>query len=210
MSTEERNQSSRSGSSALGIVFIVLGAFFLLAQFLDIDLGRFTWPFFIIIPGILVFVFALATGGATGEGIAIFGSVVTVTGLLLLYQNTFNHFESWAYAWALVAPTSVGLGRMIYGSLKGNQNSVQAGLKLASIGGVIFLVGFVFFELVIGISGFGLGGIGMPILLVGLGALLLLRNFLPGVSAKPRQEPEVTIDSTPEPVEIDQSAEENN
>jgi hypothetical protein len=44
----------------------------------------------------------------------------------------------------------------------------------------MFLVGAVFFELIIGISGLGLGGLGWPLLLIGLGVILLIVNFLPG------------------------------
>lgn len=196
MTTNNKNQGSRGGSYALGVALIILGGLFLLGQLFDIDVGSFAWPLFIILPGLLLFAFALVTGDTVGEVVSVLGSVVTMTGLLLLYQNTFNHFESWAYAWALVAPTSIGLGRMVYGSLKGNPHSVQAGLRLATIGGVIFLVGAIFFELVIGISGFGLGGIGWPILLIGLGAFFILRNFWPGASARPTQASVETADST--------------
>ena len=46
---------------------------------------------------------------------------------ILLYQNTADHFESWAYAWALVFPASTGLGQMIYGSLKERKEMVMTG-----------------------------------------------------------------------------------
>ena len=46
------------------------------------------------------------------------GSAVTMVGTILLFQNTFDYFQSWAYAWALVFPTSVGVGQLIYGSIK--------------------------------------------------------------------------------------------
>jgi len=39
-------------------------------------------------------------------------------------------------------------------------------------------VGGFFFELILGISGFGLGGLGWPLLLIGLGVLLLVGNLL--------------------------------
>ena len=54
-----------------------------------------------------------------------------MVGVILLYQNAANHFESWAYAWGLVFPTATGLGRMIYGLLKGS-NLVEAVWKMAS------------------------------------------------------------------------------
>lgn len=204
MTTNNKNRSSRGGSYALGVALIILGGLFLLGQLFDIDVGSFAWPLFIILPGLLLFAFALVTGGEVGEVVSVLGSMVTMTGLLLFYQNTFNHFQSWAYAWALVAPTSIGLGRMVYGSLKGNPHSVQAGQRLATIGGAIFLVGAIFFELVINISGFGPGGIGWPILLIGLGAFFLLRNFRPGTSARPTQASAETTDSTQQAADLEE------
>jgi hypothetical protein len=149
-------------------------------QAIGFDLGRFGWPFFVIIPGLAVFGVGLAVGDPTGERITPLGAAVTMVGVILLYQNTAEHFESWAYAWALVFPTSIGLGQMAYGSLKGREEMVTTGRRLALLGSVLFLVGAFFFELVVGISGLGLGldRFGWPVLLVILGMLLLVGGFL--------------------------------
>jgi hypothetical protein len=82
-------------------VLVALGTLFLLEQFFDFQLGQWLWPLFIIIPGLLFFV-GMLLGGKSAGPLAIPGSIVTTVGLLLLYQNTFNHFESWAYTWALM------------------------------------------------------------------------------------------------------------
>ena len=164
----------------LGVLLIVLGALFFVGQAVGFDLGRFGWPFFVIIPGLAVFGVGLAVGGPTGEWITPLGSAVTMTGVILLYQNAADHFESWAYAWALVFPTSIGLGRMAYGALKGRDDMVVTGRRLALIGIVLFLVAAFFFELIVGISGFGFGldRFGWPLLLVIVGILLLVSGFL--------------------------------
>jgi hypothetical protein len=101
-------------------------------------------------------------------------------GVILLYQNATDHFESWAYAWALVFPTSTGLGQMIYGLLKGRKEMVATGGRSALIGATLFLAGAFFFELVVGISGFGLGlgRFGWPLGLVIIGILLLVGGLL--------------------------------
>src|ERR671916_2456057 len=155
------NQGNNRGPGAifigLGVLLIVLGALFFAGQAIGFDLGRFEWPFFVIIPGLAVFGIGLAAGGPTGERITPLGGAVTVAGVILLYQNTADHFESWAYAWALVFPTSTGLGRMVYGSLKGTKEMVETGGRSALIGAALFVVGASFFELVVGIGGFGLG-----------------------------------------------------
>jgi hypothetical protein len=183
MTTDNGNRGPRIGTMVLGGALVVLGILFILGQLLDIHVGRYVWPFYIIVPGVLLFVFALTTGGSAGEGLAIFASMVTMTGTLLLYQNTFDHFQSWAYAWALVVPTSIGLGQIIYGSIKGREQTVRNGRRVATIGGAIFLVGAVFFELIIGISGFGLGRYAGAILLIGLGIFILFRTWRSGAPA---------------------------
>jgi hypothetical protein len=178
------NQSNDQGLSrvfiGLGTLLIVVGALFFVGQAIGFDLGRFQWPFFVIIPGLAVFGVGLAVGGPTGERITPLGVAVTMVGVILLYQNATDHFESWAYAWALVFPTSAGLGQMIYGSLKGSKEMVVTGRRSALIGAAIFVVGAFFFELVVGISGFGLGleRFGWPLGLVILGILLLGGGFL--------------------------------
>ena len=178
------NQGNNRGPGAifigLGVLLIVLGALFFVGQAIGFDLGRFGWPFFVIIPGLAVFGVGLTVGDPTGERITPLGVAVAMTGVILLYQNIADHFESWAYAWALVFPTSIGLGQMAYGSLKGREEMVVTGRRLALIGVVLFLVGVFFFELVIGISGFGFGleRFGWPLLLVIVGILLLIGGFL--------------------------------
>ncbi len=208
MTTDNGDRNPRRGSLALGAALVILGGIFILAQLFDIDVGRFAWPVFVIVPGVLLFIFGVALERTLGEVVAAIGSMVTMTGLLLWYQNTFNRFESWAYAWALIVPTSIGLGRMVYGSLKGNQATVQAGRRLAIIGGVIFLGGAIFFELLIGLSGISLGGYGWAILLVGLGAFFILRSLWPRGSTRPAETSAETDDSTQPSADIEETLDE--
>lgn len=178
MNTGNGNRRSGSVSLVLGSILVIVGVLFIVGQLLNIRLEHFIWPLYIIVPGILLFIFALTTEGSGSEALVILGSIVTMVGIILLYQNTFNHYESWAYAWALI-PFSVGMGQIIYGWIKGREFMVMNGRRLVSIGLVIFLIGAVFFELIIGISGFGLGIYAWPVLLIGLGVLVLLRSWWP-------------------------------
>ncbi len=180
MTNRSNNQGLSGVFIGLGLLLIVLGALFFAGQAIGFDLGRFGWPFFVIIPGLAVSGVGLAAGGPTGERVTPLGAAVTMTGVILLYQSTVDHFQSWAYAWALVFPTSIGLGRLAYGSLKGREELVATGRRLALVGVVLFLVGAFFFELVVGISGlgFGLERFGWPLMLVIVGMLLLVGGFL--------------------------------
>jgi hypothetical protein len=158
----------------------VLGALFFVGQAAGFEPGRIGWPFFVIVPGLAVSGAGLAAGGTTGERITLLGAALTMVGVILLYQNAADHFESWAYAWALVFPVSTGLGRMLYGSLNGSKEMVAAGARSTLVGAALFVVGAVFFELVVGVGGFGIGfgRFGWPLGLVFIGVLLLVGGLL--------------------------------
>src|SRR2546422_4829324 len=170
----------RRQSTVLGGLLVVIGAILLLGQFVRIDIGHYGWPFFVIAPGVLLLVMALTARGAVSEGLAIAGSIMAVSGLILLYQNSTDHFESWAYAWALVFPGSIGLGMILYGLTAGRPGNVRAGTRLVGIAGVLFLLGAAFFEGVIGIGGYQLdrtAGLAVGALIIVLGALMLILNL---------------------------------
>lgn len=168
--------STRGRSNViLGVVLVGLGAMFLLGRFFNVDFGRFLWPFFIIVPGLLFFV-GMVLLGKQASPLAIPGSIVTMTGLLLLYQSLTNHWESWAYAWALIFPTAVGVGLMINGGWSDNDRLVAHGARWAGIGVAIFIVLGIFFELLLNISGTGFGSVVWPLALIGFGLYLLMRR----------------------------------
>jgi len=176
MATSETPNTIRGGASLiLGTGLIGLGVLLLLGEFVEIDLGHYLWPFFIIVPGLLFFAGMLA-GGKSASGLAIPGSVITTTGLLLFYQNTTGHWESWSYAWALF-PTAVGVGMIIQG-LWGDQPKIaREGTRLARVGITLFIVFGVFFELVLNVSGFWTAGQWLwPILLIAAGVFLIARR----------------------------------
>jgi hypothetical protein len=177
--------SSNLVSAFFGGGLILLGILFLIGRyvgaFFNFDLGHYAWPFFIIIPGVLIFLASFVFEQRAGIPVAMFGGMVTATGCILLLQNTFDLYASWAYAWALVAPTSVGVAKLMYGALRGMGDEVRSGLRLSGIGLAMFIIGGFFFEAVIGINGFrfGISWQCWPILLIGLGGILLLTSLLP-------------------------------
>ncbi|MHB1132594.1 MAG: hypothetical protein ACYC4L_09435 [Chloroflexota bacterium] len=209
MSTRSRN--SGGANAALGAVLVGLGLLFLVGQFLDVNIGRLAWPLFVIVPGLALCAIALGARGA-GEGLFILGSMVTTTGLILLYQNTFDVWESWAYAWALIAPTSVGLGQLVFGLATGRNHLVRNGARVATVGLTIFLVMGAFFELGLRGGGRGLGSLGgfiFPIGLILLGLLLFFSNLFSGrrepvdFATRPSEEVPEVVRPTAEPPSAD-------
>jgi lipopolysaccharide export LptBFGC system permease protein LptF len=161
----------------LGAILIVVGVVFFAGQQFKVDWGDAAWPFYVIAPGLALLAFGLTQ--RNGSGLAVAGSIVTIVGGVLLYQNATDRWESWAYAWALVGPGGSGLGMLLYGTRSGNAKMARDGFwqVLAALG--LFAVGFIFFEGVIGISGepWPLPGWVLPAAVILLGLLVLFRGF---------------------------------
>jgi hypothetical protein len=180
MADSQAPRQSRRPSMVMGGLLVLIGGLLLLGQFVRIDIGHYGWPFFVIAPGLVILFLALTARGALGEGLAILGSIITVTGLILLYQNATDHFESWAYAWALIFPGAVGVGMILYGLVASRPGNVRAGTRLVGIGVVLFLLGVAFFEGIIGIGGYQFGrtgGVAVGALIIAMGASLLILNL---------------------------------
>jgi hypothetical protein len=185
----ELHQSGTGGLGLLaGIVLLLLGGAVLFVQYTPtvmptLDVGRYGWPFFIIVPGLLLLAAGLTTRVAAVLSVA--GSVVTMSGLLLLVQNTFDLFATWAYAWTLVAVVAPGIGLFLHGALAGQRRIREAGVWLTGSGAAIFLVGAVSFEGIIHLSGLDLGPAGrllLPVILITFGVCLLAWNRRPAAS----------------------------
>ncbi len=175
------NSSIDRGSLLLGATLLVIGAVWILGQFLKIPIAGYLWPLAIILPGIFIFISALNMERSGGDALAVLGSILTSVGLLLFVQQLTHTWASWAYAWALIAPTSIGVGQIIYGNIKKHEPLVKTGIQMVKVGLWIFFIGFVFFELIIGLNGFGISRFGLPVIpviLIGLGALILIRAIV--------------------------------
>jgi predicted transporter len=146
----------------------------LIGEIFDIGIGRYIWPFFILIPGAVLLVLSNQKTIKHGEPLVILGSIFSMLGLLFLYQTITNHWVSWAYAWALISPTSFGLGLWWYGNQNNRENLVKTGKQLAKIGAIIFVAGAAFFEIILGLSKYG--RIVTPVLLIGVGVYLLYQS----------------------------------
>lgn len=172
------SRARRFGSSAaLGMVLIVVGIFALVVVLAGIDLTQYGWPLFVIIPGLTLLVAGFLS---FGQGASIPGGTITVLGLVLAYQNSTGDWASWAYAWALIVPGGVGLGMYLQAMRDHDRHALKTGRTLMFIALMIFVIGFVLFESILGISGRDYGIFGkaaLPALLIVIGAILLVRSI---------------------------------
>lgn len=175
----------RRGSNLGAFLLIGLGVLFLLGQAFDFsvfdlfDMSSF-WPFFVILPG-AAFLAVAFLGGAATAPLIFPGAIVTATGGILYLQNAgILPWEGWAYLWAIY-PAAVGLGLIFVGRRTQQAQVVANGGRVLLIGAVLLAVFAVFFEVIIfggnaGILGSTLWRVGIPALLILIGALLLFRR----------------------------------
>jgi hypothetical protein len=181
MKTDSSPSQSNRSALILGGGLLLMGVVLLLGRLLSIPFGDYIWPFIFIIPGALVFLSALVSDSSSGEGLTILGAILTSLGVIFLAQQVTGLWASWAYVWALIAPTSVGFAQMTYGTRKDRDAIVQSGKKLMKLGLLLFVIGFVFFELIIGINGFGINNFGLPVIpvmMVFVGVVILARALI--------------------------------
>jgi hypothetical protein len=173
----QRSSSSNQAATVGGIVLVGLGVLFLAQQAIGFDLGHYGWPIFILLPG-LALLAGFALGPRSAAGLAVPGCVVTMVGMILAIQNTFNLWATWAYAWGLIV-ASVGLGLILQGERLAQPKAVRTGVYMFESGVLAFVVFATFFELVLDISHLGIGvlrGTLGPAILILAGLYLLFRR----------------------------------
>lgn len=185
---------SRHGSLVFGALLVVAGILLLVAQYASIDLGRYGWPLYVIVPGLALLLVGLLMRGASG--LVVPGAIVTATGLVLAAQNTFNLWATWAYAWALIFPGGAGVGLALQGRVRGSARQVEAGLQGALLGLALFVVLGAFFEGVVHVSGLYLGAVGQVALAV---ALIVVGLVLLAARARPRRPVGTAVEASPPP-----------
>ena len=160
--------SSRRSSLAAGLVMILLGAWFLVVQFVPGLQAWFAWPLIIVGVGVLLLVIGLLTGV---PALSVPACIVGGIGGLLYWQDATGNWESWAYAWALI-PGFVGVGIVLAGLLGGEGRQAMRG------GGTLILISLILFAVFGSFFGaLGLAGNYWPALLIALGLLLLVRSL---------------------------------
>lgn len=169
---------AQNGRNTLGAVFLIgLGVLFLVVQTFGINLWAvlgFSWPVFILIPGVVFLALALA-GDRKMSGFIFPGAFITGTGAILWFQNATDNWQSWAYIWTLY-PVFLGLALMFNGQRTGKEKEVRTGRGFVTFGVIAFLVGAAFFELLIFQGNSALTRWVLPVGLIGVGGYLLLNG----------------------------------
>ncbi len=159
----------------IGVILVGVGVVILLARFVGVDFMAVSWPFWIILPGAFM-LFNAFSGERANLSMAVPGSIVAGTGLILLTMAITNRWEAWAYAWALY-PVFSGTAVYLVGKQNGEASLRDNGQRTA-ISGLYMLIGFgLFFELFIfgDFSGLLNSSI-IPLALIGAGAYFIWSN----------------------------------
>ncbi len=170
MGNTTRNDTGRGIG---GMVLIVLGLLFLVGQVFNFSILGTLWPFFIIAPGAAFLHFARKD--KSSAGLAVPGSIITGTGLILLYQAVTGHWASWAYAWSLY-PLFLGLALRYMGRQTDDPQMARTGDGFVTWSGLAFIVLAALFELLIFNAGGIFGSLLLPLVLIAGGAFLLRRG----------------------------------
>jgi drug/metabolite transporter (DMT)-like permease len=162
-----------TGTLVAGAVLIAFGLLALFGQlFRGFHFWDFIWPVIIIAFGALFFVGMLA-GGKSLAGLAIPGTIISGIGLMMFFQNLFNHWESWAYGWTVIL-FLVGLGIFIMGLYTGDAGQRRSGVRVMKIGAILFVIFGALFELIFFNQSYGIQQYIFPALLVALGVYLVV------------------------------------
>lgn len=184
MHAEGTHRDRGATTAAVGSVVLVIGviAYFLEMTSVDVAswLGGSGWTLFIIGPGLVLLLASafLRDGAALMTSTA--GAVVTTVGALLLYQDQTAHYESWAYAWALI-PGAVGIALAVHGLRFDRPDLVSVGTRMVAVFGVLLIAGMWFFETIFQTNQppFDLGD-NWPIALIAVGGVLFVIGLLRG------------------------------
>lgn len=128
------------------LIFLLLVAVFAVIVSKQINLGKFTLPFYLVVIGMFFFATAMESQSKTGEWLASLGWTFNMLGFILFYQYLTGNLQSWIYMWPLVFPAGIGLGQVCYGAVKAEKESFERGKVLIQIGFGLFIFIFAVFK----------------------------------------------------------------
>ena len=139
----------RKSDLVFGILLILIGGWFLAAQF-DLVPGlnesmniEYQWPLIIIGVGIFLFLLGLLL---RNPGMSVPACIVGGIGCLLYWTNLTGNWGAWSYLWALI-PGFVGIGIILSTLLGGmEKKGYREGLRLIIISAILFLIFLMLFS----------------------------------------------------------------
>jgi peptidoglycan/LPS O-acetylase OafA/YrhL len=164
----------RRSDLVIGIVLLLIGGWFLAAQFNlvpklnEIINIQYEWPMIIIGVGILLFILGLLT---RNPGMSVPACIVGGIGGILYYTNSTGQWGAWAYLWTLI-PGFVGIGIILSTLLGGEERTgYREGLRLILISVIMFVIFFMLLS--------GQGNIirYWPILVILAGIWIIVQTF---------------------------------
>lgn len=132
---------------AAALIFLLLAAVFAVIVSKQINLGKFTLPFYLMVIGMFFFATAMESQNKVGEWLASLGWTLNMLGFVLFYQYITGNLESGIYMWPLVFPAGIGLGQVCYGAVKAKKEPIERGKVLIQIGFGLFILILVLFKL---------------------------------------------------------------
>ena len=165
---------------ALGVILILLGAWFLLDKTMPAFHSLFAkyteWPMNMLLIGGAIFIIGLVLGQ---PGLSVPAAIVAGIGGIFYYQEVTHSPDSWSYMWTLI-PGFVGVGTILQGLLGDNTgHNIRRGLNTIVVSAILFLVFSAYFG-----DWKLLGNYGAPILLILLGVYVLGRGLYRSFSKK--------------------------
>ena len=158
----------------LAVGLIAAGLGLLAVNIFNIDLMEYLWPAFIVGPGLVLLLPAYKSTSKRDNilnFLAIPGAMMVALGSLMFLMNLVDHFESMAYIWPLVISAGV-VGLMYMERFDPDSTVHENGHRFIRVMVMAFMGSALFFEVLVFES---LGG-WWPMLLVGLGVYVILKN----------------------------------
>lgn len=139
----------RRSDLVFGIILVIIGGWFLAAQF-DLVPGlkdfmnvEYQWPFIVIGVGIFLFLLGLLL---RSPGMSVPACIVGGIGGLLYWTNKTGDWGTWSYLWTMI-PGFVGVGILLATLLGGHEvKEYKEGVKLILISGILFVIFLMLFS----------------------------------------------------------------
>lgn len=139
----------RRSDLVFGLILILIGAWFLAAQFnlvpgLEKIMNiQYQWPLIVIGVGVFLFLLGLLL---RAPGMSVPACIVGGIGGILYWTNATGNWAGWSFLWTLI-PGFVGVGVILSTLLGGSEKGgYREGLRLVLVSAILFLIFLMIFS----------------------------------------------------------------